>query len=262
MIEDNHTMVPNKEALKKRIIRFFRSTSLQRDQVNEVVTNLCRLGEVALFGGMIRDLCFETNWTFYSDVDIVVNIGDGNKLTEILGNYNHRRNAYGGFRIHLGKWSMDVWNLADTWAFANNHAQCQGFHSLVRTTFFNWDAIVFELNSGTFHCHHDYFDNLNHRFLDINLQANPNVLGTVVRTWRFLELKRAKISKRLAVYLSEHTQLFGTDRVFDYEKAGYHFPCMTKARLEESYTRLVEYIDADGDELFELSHDLQESLFG
>lgn len=261
MLANSGTMVPNRAALKKRILRFFDSKSFQRDQVKEVVDKLSQLGEVALFGGMIRDLCFESIRTFNSDVDIVVNTGNEKQFFDIVKRYNHTQNAYGGFRIFLDKWSLDVWTLPKTWAFQNHYNDCTGFKSLIYTTFFTWDAIVFEILSGEFHCRDDYFDYLNGRILDINLQPNPNVLGAVVRTWRFLELRQARLSKRLAIYLEEKTREHGVDIVSGYEVKSYNNPCMTKAHLRRSYARLVEYLDTDSDDLFELSHCVQASLY-
>ena len=65
--------VPNLGALRKRVDRFLAMPAYySRQRATDLIARLQETPPVAIFGGLLRDLCFETNRTFYSDVDLVV----------------------------------------------------------------------------------------------------------------------------------------------------------------------------------------------
>lgn len=159
------------------------------------------LGPMAVFGGMLRDLAYTTASKFSSDVDLVVSTEDASELARRLDALGAQRNRYGGSHLAGGTWSIDVWALKDTWAVREGYVAARGFADLIRTTFFNWDAIVLDLNSAEFHYTTSYFDELAAGYLELNLEPNANPAGNVVRALRYLSTGRAIFGPRLTHYV-------------------------------------------------------------
>ncbi len=208
-------------ALKKRIGRFLNSKKFERDEVFDLMELSQKLGRVAIFGGMLRDLCIGGNRFFDSDVDLVFEQHDSGNLESLLKEYKHKLNAFGGYRIQLKKWHVDIWNIENTWAFKNDLVKMDGFKSLTKTTFFNWDAIVYEVDNGEIHSSENYLLNLHERYLDINLIDNPNTLGSVVRALRMMIKLNAKLSPALRDYVLDNMEKFDSDVIISYEKQKY-----------------------------------------
>ena len=204
-------------SLQKRIERFFSSQKFSREEVRFLVDDLSRSGSVVVFGGMIRDLALFGNKIFSSDVDLVVNFNDRNKLVEIVSKYNYTVNAFGGYRIFLKKWRVDVWNLRDTWAFKEKYVELNDFKSLLSTTFFNWDAIIYRFDNREIYCDDRYLDELNKRYLDINLEKNPNELGTFVRTLKFVYYYNACVSKQMLNYIFNKFKNYAIEEICQYQ---------------------------------------------
>lgn len=214
-------IVKDFSALKKRIGRFLNSKKFERDEVFDLMELSQKLGRVAIFGGMLRDLCIGGNRFFDSDVDLVFEQHDKGNLESLLKEYNYKLNAFGGYRIHLKKWHVDIWNIENTWAFKNNLVKQEGFKSLTKTTFFNWDAIVYEVDSGEIHSSENYLFNLHERYLDINLIENPNALSSVVRALRMMIKLNAKLSPALRNYVLNNIEKYNLDVIVAYEKQKY-----------------------------------------
>lgn len=194
--------------LPKRIDYFLRSEKYNRKEVFDVLKTLSPMGDVAIFGGMLRDLCFGGNSKFCSDVDIVIDTKDEEALLRKLKPYPLEFNSFGGYRINLSKWRLDVWPLSKTWAFREGYVKDATFENLVKTTFFNWDAIVYVKKNNKIYSKEIYLETLKSRILDINLEPNPNPLGAIVRSLRYLIKDDAILSPKLTNYIIKASQLF------------------------------------------------------
>ncbi|WP_216076156.1 hypothetical protein, partial [Acinetobacter baumannii] len=53
-------------------------------------------------------------------------------------------------------------------------------------TFFDWDAIAYDLWERKLICSDDYLERIRAKRLDINLQPNPSPMGNLVRAIRRL----------------------------------------------------------------------------
>ncbi|MCK9783285.1 hypothetical protein, partial [Proteus columbae] len=75
------------------------------------------------------------------------------------------------------------WHFEDTWAFSNDKVENvnNSIDNILKTTFFNWDAILFDFKKQDVICSRYYYYNLNNRYLDINLSDNPNSIGSFSR---------------------------------------------------------------------------------
>jgi len=193
--------------LKARIDYFFRTDRKGRTPVSDFVSKLLDFSDVSIFGGMLRDLIIEGNRTFKSDVDLVLKIHpDQRKSLEfLLSLYPNEKNKFGGFRLQIGEWKIDLWELENTWALRNGIVSGKDFSALLDTTFFNWDAIAYDLKKNEILYKENYFESLEFRLLDINLAKNPNLIGTYKRILKHLMSNQAKLTPTLVdFYISNY----------------------------------------------------------
>ncbi len=196
-------------------------------------------GDIYLFGGILRDLLLFGKRGFNSDIDIVVE-GDWSNLVPFLAHRNARKNKFGGYRLTICNWPIDIWNARDTWAIKQCIVPYSGISSLTDTTVLNWDAILMNWRTKQFIHKHDYFQEINTRALDIVLEDNPNPKGMAVRVFRHLCHKDArKVSTRAARYLASNAQRYSFQELHDAERNSYHHPI-----IEEKVHRFFKHIDA------------------
>jgi predicted nucleotidyltransferase len=170
--------------------------------IGGIVSALRALGPTAVFGGVLRDLCRGPVSKFSSDIDLVV-LADREVFEKGVAPFRGTRTRYGGFRILEEEWTVDVWPLQDTWAFRHGHVRDRSFRGLIETTFFNWDALVLELESQNLYYGDSYFEQLESRLLEINLEPNANPPGNVGRTLRYLVDHSARLGPRLSRYVAD-----------------------------------------------------------
>ncbi|MEG9500291.1 MAG: hypothetical protein MIN69_00190 [Methylorubrum extorquens] len=185
-----------------RVRRFLADGRRGGPEIADLIGHLGQLGEVAIFGGMPRDLAHGGADAFNSDVDLVVDTCEG-RLAELLRDTPAKRNRFGGYRIAGRRYDYDVWALPSTWAVRSGHVAAQHLPDLVRTTFFDCDAVVYLC--GSHRVHHLKQDVALRRgdTIEINLEANPNPRGIVERTMRILLNGEYAPGPRLQRYLGE-----------------------------------------------------------
>ncbi|MFK9084465.1 hypothetical protein [Pseudomonas neuropathica] len=182
----------NLEALKKRVIRFFDSP--KRLEVKNFVRILSGSGEVLVFGGLLRDIALYGGSVFNSDIDLVIDCSP-----EVLFRFFEERNAlsgrnnFGGYRVKVGGWSIDVWPLRETWAFASGNVDFVDRRSLLLTTITNWDSIAYSFMDNALIADSYYMEGLRRRELDVILVENPNRLGALLRVLKLIFDKQVEV---------------------------------------------------------------------
>jgi len=78
--------------------------------------------------------------------------------------------------------------------------QVNQLRDLLDCTFFDWDAIVFNLQTGAIIAKPAYFAALEARVLDVNLEQNPNPTGSLVRALRRGALWRVRFGPKLSAF--------------------------------------------------------------
>ncbi len=178
-------------------------------------------GDVYLFGGVLRDVALFGRRGFASDIDLVVE-GDWEHCVNYLDSLGAHRNKFGGFRLAVAGWPVDIWNATETWAIRQGHVRYSGIASLTDTTVLNWDAILMNWRTGAFVCREGYLDDLRAGTLDIVLLANPNPLGMVVRVLRHLCSKDARrVTRSAARFLAESTAKYKFAEIVGEERRSY-----------------------------------------
>jgi predicted nucleotidyltransferase len=178
-------------------------------------------GEVYLFGGLLRDLALLGRKGFNSDIDIVVE-GNWSSCVTYLESLGAHKNKFGGYRLEVAGWPIDIWNAKETWAIKQGLVQYKGIASLTETTVLNWDAILMNWRTRSFIYRENYFDELKSRKLDIVLVTNPDPLGMAVRVFRHLCSKDARKITALAIeYLVNCTKTYSFDDIKNREILSY-----------------------------------------
>lgn len=207
-------------------------------------------GEVYLFGGVLRDLALLGGRGFNSDVDVVVE-GDWGSCTKYLEHLGARRNKFGGYRLEVASWKVDIWNAKETWAILRGLVKYKGIASLTETTVLNWDAVLMNWRNRAFVFRDRYLDHIKERHLDIVLEHNPNPAGMAMRVFRHLCLRDARsITPKAISYLANSTAMFSLKDLSNREVRSYGESIINPAMF-----RYFEYIKAN--EHLEMSERLQ-----
>ena len=230
MSEHKPQPVKSIENLRQRVERFFREpvgSRIQRcDQLSfdipltlrpestidypsksiaaflDFIADALPSGELYLFGGLFRDLALLGRNGFSSDIDLVVE-GSWENCVAYIQTLGARKNKFGGYRLTVAGWPVDIWNARQTWAIEQGLVPYRGIYSLTKTTVLNWDAILMNWRDRTFVHANSYLDEINSRVLNVVLEENPNPLGMAVRVFRHLCQKDArKITQSAAEYLA------------------------------------------------------------
>ncbi len=199
-------------------------------------------GDVYLFGGVLRDLALLGRKGFNSDIDLVVE-GDWSHFVSYLRSLKAHKNKFGGYRLMVGEWPIDIWNAKETWAIKQGLVPYKGIASLTETTVLNWDAILMNWRTRNFVCRKNYFEEINLSVLDIVLENNPSPLGMAVRVFRHLCLKNAKrITPSAAKYLAKCANTYSFEEINKAELRSYRNPV-----IERTLHRFFEDIDTSED---------------
>jgi hypothetical protein len=178
-------------------------------------------GDIYLFGGVLRDLALLGRRGFNSDIDLVVE-GAWDHCIQYLQSLEARKNKFGGYRLKIGAWPIDIWNARDTWAITQGLVAYRGIASLTQTTVLNWDAILMNWRTRTFIYRDGYLAELKSRLLDIVLEQNPNPLRMAVRVFRHLSVKDARqVTSSAAMYLANCTAQYSFDVIHNEEIRSY-----------------------------------------
>lgn len=231
---------PHVQALKKRVDRFFNSETSVRTEVHDFIGFFIKNKiNIFSFGGLVRDIGLFSVRDFDSDVDLVVDI-DRETLCHLIDMLDKtlkiriKENKFGGFRINKNDWCFDIWCARDTWAIKENHVEYTGIESLLKTTFLNWDSVLFNLNDKRLICEKNYFDNLTSGELDLVLSYTPNELGALVRVMRAIYGKGVrKLHNRAIDFIYNGFCNYNKNEIIKYERLSYGNPFLDGKKLNK-----------------------------
>jgi hypothetical protein len=195
-------------------------------------------GELAVVGGLVRDLWLGGVRKFRSDVDFVIHPRSLAKFDAMMAEEGATLNRFGGYRLSLERWKIDIWPLQRTWAAMAGHRRVESFEDLLGVTFFNWDAAVYSLTEGKLLTPRRYFHNLGARTLSINLEPNPNPLGNAVRALRYAHRWRAQFTRDLAAHVLHAIDENGVDTLMKAELQSFSIPLINPTALALAQERL------------------------
>lgn len=258
---------PDKFALQKRLQRFFEHPISSRYEVYQFINLLKSESEAQLyaFGGLVRDINLFTIKGFYSDVDIVTdatNVELDALMNKFASKYLIERNKFGGYRIEGVRWKFDIWCISNTWAFKKELVPYDGVKSLLKTTFLNWDSVLFDLRRFKLICDDSYLESLRNGILDLVLCETPNELGGVVRICRAIQSKGViTLGAQANRFLLNCFEKYDVESVINYERIAFSNRYLTYQKVSELKDSLRSQREHLGLGFLELKTVKQLSLF-
>lgn len=165
--------------------------------------------KVYIFSGVIRDYFLQLD-SVSRDVDIVIS---GKTLDHIMENATKVVNQFGGAKIKKDGLTIDMWCLTNTWGIKRKKVNSTP-DELIKTSFFNFSAILYDYRNHQFVVGDDFLTFLNSRVLDYVYEDNPYPALCVVNTLYYSNKLNCGISDRLKKWIKR----YATEMMFpDYE---------------------------------------------
>lgn len=201
---------PDPKTLKRRVDDYlWRDRSKTVGDLRSILQeNFGDFENVAIIGGMIRDLGRCGVAGFKSDVDLVIE-APAHEVAELADRLGARSNSFGGFAYNGPRWKVDFWSLETTWALRKGHISANSLEDLTQGTFFDWDAVLYEVKTRRVVFSEDYFERLNSGRLGLNLRATPSAVGNTIRAVRRLLLWDVAASSELLDFVAETVESKG-----------------------------------------------------
>lgn len=233
------------DVLEKRLRYFFSSPHRGRDDVRRNISGLKRFGNLALVGGMLRDLTLFGNAGFRSDLDFVIIPYDLADFENHMRHIGAKKNRFGGYAIPSQKWRMDVWALQKSWAHVQGHVKISTLNDLRKATFFNCDSIIYDMESQKVRTYPGYFEDLARRALEVNLEPNPNPNGSAVRALRYSIIKGFQWGPKLTKYVANTLDQSGWDELSRKELRSFNSQYLEEIDRFAFDCAIRDYLDGD-----------------
>lgn len=178
--------------ISERLRRFVRKLK-KSDELASFIGALNSTGEAYLFGGAPRDVAFGVGHQV-NDLDIFVS---GPISAELLSSYSYfvRRTNFGGFRLYVGRFEVDAWELSKSYAFVSGRAPYISAGALLETVCFSTDGIAISLKTSRIATSRAFQSSLAERKLDFVMA--PATLDALVCA------RIARLALKLDLALSE-----------------------------------------------------------
>lgn len=173
--------------------------SVLSENARFLLDTLMQRTDVYIFSGVIRN--FLLGFTENRDMDIVVA-----DLEAVSFDYPElrdcrvSRNSFGGYKAVIDGIYIDIWSLETTWGI-----QIKGMrrnpYSLIKTAFFNFSAIVFDLKKKRFIYDEGFCSFLRTRTMDVVLPENPNIALCILNTIYYAKKYKFPLSYRLCAWV-------------------------------------------------------------
>ena len=248
------------QSLKKKVKYLLESPKYGRKDAVEVISIIMRYGPTVIIGGMLRDLAVSGNREFCSDIDLVINPDDIELFEEQMMFLGAKKNKLGGYGLQAKKWKVDVWPLEKTWVKEKGYREVNHFKDLLFTTFFNWDAILYDLNNDKIIADRQYFKNLKDHVLDINFEVSLNPLGNSIRAIRSVYKYDAYLTNRLAKYVYQNIKDIHDSDILQSEAQSHAYRFLDSDKLKSFRHEIEEYIALGSQNNFVYDADKQDSF--
>jgi hypothetical protein len=199
------SVAATKAILKRRVDEY-----LWRDKSSTVAKlrrllkdNFLAFDRVAVIGGMVRDLARAGKPGFKSDIDLVVD-APVRDVETLAARLSAKPNRFGGYSYVTDAWKVDFWALHSTWAYREGHAKVDRLEDVTRCTFFDWDAVLYDVQRRQVVCDADYLDRIRTKRIEINLSATPSINGNLLRAVRRILLWDLEPGPLLHAFIAQH----------------------------------------------------------
>lgn len=204
--------------LRHRLNRF--AGSRKQDASALALREVVQLGHPTfLFGSVIRNLLLGPSRPTARDLDLVVDGVSSAELMSVFKGHAIRATRFGGLRVWMHGAPVDVWPIAETWAFRELGLASPSFADLPRTTFLDIEAVTAQASTSRGKPREVYsngfFESLLSRCIDINLEENPFPDLCVVRALITAQRLKFAVGPRLAKYVLHYAKRIPIEKLAD-----------------------------------------------
>lgn len=198
-----------KQIVKDQELSFYLYlNSIIPDELTKFLKKATEQVDIYVFSGVIRN--YFLNKHEIRDLDFVVE--DVSKIIQLIGDYDFRKNSFGGYKIKIGELNVDLWETKNTWAFKyQNQIEYQLFRVIPNTSFFNFSSVIYHLNSKEFIFNDDFLNFLKTKELEVSFFPNPNYQLCVINTIYYSEKYKLTIGKNLKDFLVKYSKKMGSN---------------------------------------------------
>jgi len=198
-----------KRDLRTRLGRFIGSESKRYHPHLYSVLEEIRNNEYPAFlcGGAVRDILLSNN-SVPRDLDIIMGYVSGEKLAALFSSKVKGKTSFGGLKLQVKDWSIDMWPLQDIWAFKEGRVAGNGFSDYPKITFLDIDAIAIQLfckkRQKRVIYSNGFFKAIATRTIEINFKENPAPATCIVRALQTANKFKFSIGPKLARYMVDY----------------------------------------------------------
>jgi hypothetical protein len=168
-----------------------------------------RKWQALVFGGLLRDLMVFGLHAIPRDVDLVIQRGQPKDIESEFLDYITRRTRFGGYVLGFKGWRVDIWPLWETWAIRQGLVGEPSPTALTQSTFLNVEAVALTLdpqgNDGRIVYDSGFFEGVQEKLLDINLEPNPYPELSIVRSLMTASKLDFALSPRLVEFIDHQS---------------------------------------------------------
>lgn len=184
--------------------------SLKKDDSVGALLNSCNsVGEAYLFGGQVRDALLGSAGAF-GDVDIFVSGPLNPEFAERVARV-YRRTNFGGMRLVVGRYDVDIWELAKSDAFRYERGLEKNIKGLLSTVCFSTDAVAVSLVNGRVLADGSFNRTIKSRVFEFVSAPQSLELLQVVRIGRLCVKNGVTPNLDVGKYFVEGVDKFGID---------------------------------------------------
>lgn len=159
---------------------------------------------IYVFSGVIRNylLGFHSN----RDIDFVVVSLDNVHIPSLYKQYiRYRKNSFGGYKLCVNNLTIDVWDIKESWAMLVNKKLRPTPYTLIKTVFFNFSSIVYDVRRRRFIYDDAFLSFYRTRIMDVVNEVNPNPALCIVSTMHYASSYNLGMNVRLCRWIVEHS---------------------------------------------------------
>jgi hypothetical protein len=235
--------VKDRDALRgrmRRLLKLDKSAEDNSELGREIIPLLRRLGSASLIGGAIRDVARAGVRAFSSDLDFVVRGSPREIFHKSMRSYDATPNKFGGFSLAFETWKVDVWHIEDTWAKTSGHVDIQRTRDLLQCTFFDWDSALFDIETEHLIYDPGYLDRLRRGVMEMQLEANPNPTGALVRGLRRAALWNVCFGERLSEFCERQIAVTDWNKIVELDQSAFDNAVLKYMNREEIIRNLKD----------------------
>lgn len=176
------------------------------ESVIQFIETLKKQTNVFIFSGIIRDFFIKSQKDLFRDIDIIIE--DDLKIELLFDTLTYKKNSFGGYKITIDTFTIDLWVIKKTWALNNGQLKFEFdfIHELPKTTFFNFSSIIYSLNNKEFIIGQDFLRFIRDKKIEIVSDKNLYPELCIVNSFYYQERLNLQFGEKLKNYITSNIQ--------------------------------------------------------